>query len=293
MRDQLDVVIPAHRKDFATLDIAAGCALRKLPELRDVFVVSSESYSSDSPRIHHVQEPRGTDFPVVDEIRARWEREYPPLASRAEWVYQQLLCLGATRYIAQLLPAYLCIDADTIFLRPVRFLFEGIRFVYCDSPQPPREPYAAAHRRLTGEEQLPRSFTSHHMLYDRTMLTELFLQIEELHGKPWYDAYVDCVDFSVGASINEQDTYGSWVVTHHPEAVLRRPLAWTEIRYVPNRWQRWRLSRRFDFVSAHAYMRQPLQRRIRQRTMETGGRFARRLPGVRRLLPARRNSVRP
>jgi hypothetical protein len=279
--EQLDVVIPAHPKDFETLEIAVDCALRNLPEARNVFVVSREAFSHDSPRVRHVPEPQGAGFPTVDEIRARWEAECPELAWRAGWLLQQILGLGAGQYIDELLPAYVCIDADTLFLRPVRFPLDGTRFVYCDSPQSTRKAYADAHRRLTGEEQLQRSFTAHHMHYDQAMLTELFAQIETLHGKPWQAAYVDAADFKDGAPINEQDTYGSWVMTHHPDVALRRPLAWTELRYVPGERRRRRLGRRFDFVSAHAYMRQPILRRAAQRTGTAAGR-ARRVLSTRR-----------
>jgi hypothetical protein len=288
MTAELDVVIPAHPKDFATVDLAVACVLSNLPETRNVYIVSVRPYSNPSPRVRHIPEPIGSGLPTADQIRERWQAACPELAWRAGWLYQQILGLGAGQYIEELQPAYVCIDADTLFLRPVQFLSGGTRFTYCDSPQITREEYADAHRRLTGEEQLPHSFTSHHLHLDQELLAELFAQIEQLHGKPWHEAYVDCVDFSIGAPINEQDTYGSWVVTHHPGQALRRPLAWADIAYVPNRRQRRRLRRKFDFVAAHAYMRQPLIPRLRKSAAARGGHVVRRIPRVGRALVARR-----
>ena len=284
MAAEVDLVIPAHPKDLGILDVAVECALRNLPEVRRIHVVSRDVYSYDSQSVHHVPEPAGDPLPGVDEIRDRWLAECSAVAWRAGWLYQQLLCLGAAEYIDDLPRSFVCLDADTLFLRPVRFVFEGARFVYYDSPQPPRREYAETHRRLTGEEQLPRSFTAHHMLFDQALLAELFAQIEQLHGKPWHAAILDSVDYSVGASFGEWDTYGSWVMTHHPDLCLNRPLSWMDIRYLPNRFGRRRLARRFDFVSAHTYMRQPLAPRIAQRAQTTAGRILRRIPGAGRIV---------
>jgi hypothetical protein len=280
MPAQLDVVIPAHPKDVDTLDVAVGCILRNLPETRTIHVVSGFDWNHESDKVRRVPEPGEDILPGVETIRRRWESAHPPLAGRAGWLYQQLLGLGAGGYIDGLLPSYLCIDADTFFLRPVRFLFEGIRFVYCDSPQLARPEYAAAHRRFTGEDQLPRSFTAHHMLFDRDLLAELFEQVERLHGKPWHEAILDSADFRVGSCFNDWDTYASWVLTHHPEASMNRPLEWADVRYIPHRLARRRLSRKLDFVSAHAYMRQPLPGRVRHRVEMGTGRILRRTPGI-------------
>lgn len=291
MPARLDVVIPAHPKDYETLDIAVDCVLRNLPEARLVHVVTRPGWSHESPRVERVPEPPTETLPPVEKIHRRWELEHPPLAHRASWLYQELLGLGAALYIDGLLPSYVCIDADTLFLRPVRFLFDGKRFTYCDSPQLTRREYAVAHRRLTGEEQLARSFTAHHMLFDQELLDELFEQIETLHRKPWYDAILDSVDYRVASCFNDWDTYGSWVVTHHPEVSMRRPLEWADVRYVPNRLARRRLSHRLDFVSAHAYMRQSLPERARQRAETEAGRILRRVPGIRRVITGWRGEL--
>lgn len=289
MGSQLDVVIPVHPKDFGTVELVAASARASIPGVRKLFVVSSESFVTRLPFVTPIREPTSTDFLTLVEVRSRWERENPSLAHRAGWLYQQILNLGASAYIDDLLPTYLCIDADTIFLRQVQFMIAGKRFVYADSRYPEHRPYLEAYRRLTGEEPLRRSFTMHHMLYAAELLTEMFAQIEERHGKPWFRAYLDSIDYGEAAGINEQDTYGSWVMTHHPELAMHRPLTWKDQAYVPNRFMRRRLARRFDFVSAHAYMRHHGYRirRARYLVLRMPGWALRRLPGVRRLLSFR------
>jgi hypothetical protein len=276
-QDQLDVVIAAHPKDFPTLNLSVDGAVRNVAGLRNIFVVSPERYTSDLPEVRWIPEPNRPDFPTVDYVRRRWERENPKLASRAGWVYQQLLSLGAAAYIPDLLSTYLCIDADTIFLRQLTFVVAGKRFVYSASAYEEHEPYLKSYRRLTGEEPLRRSFTAHHMVYDVAMLEELFAHIARLHKKPWFDAYLDSIDYAESSPVNEQDLYGNWMVLHHPALAVQRQLAWADIRYVPTRWRRKRLARDFDFVSAHAYMRQPVIPRLRDRSVVGVGAALRRL----------------
>lgn len=273
--NQLDIVIPVHPKDHRTLGTAIAGAERNIHCIRRIYIVSAEAYESRSPILRWAPEPTRHDFATLAEVRDRWNRENPSLAWRAGWLYQQILSLGAARYIDDLLPTYLQINADTIFLRPVQFYFEGKRFVDTDSPYPEHRPYLEAYRRLTGEEPLRRSFTAHHMLYNQALLEGLFSHIERKHGKAWFTAYLDSIDYREISAINEQDIYGNWVTSHYPETVCQRPLAWRDVRYVPRGLARSRLARRFDFVSAHTYMDQGLLPWILDRSLTKAKSFVR------------------
>ncbi len=250
----LDVVIPAHHKDFDTLEACVRSVVRHVGGLRSVWVVSDRRFESSLAAIEWVPEPPGEVLPSIGRIREQWARHDPAMAGRAGWVYQQLLKLGAAHYIDGLSERYLAIDSDLVFLRGVSF--DGARFPYSRSTEY-HPPYLDAYRRLLGES--PRgdeSYTAHHMVYDRGLLTEMFTQIEKLHGVPWAQAYVDAVDVSQASSINEQDTYAHWVRSHHPEAAEHRQLKWRDSNFVPGLFARAALSLDYDFVAAHAYRRE-------------------------------------
>jgi hypothetical protein len=94
------------------------------------------------------------------------------------------------------------------------------------------------------------------MLYDRAFLSEMFDEIEQRHGKPWYWAYMDAADKSEESSISEMDVYGPWVVARHPRDARRRQLHWRDVRVVPGPLGRAMYAPDYDFVAAHAWYRQ-------------------------------------
>lgn len=260
----VDLVIPAHEKDFPVLRQAVRAALRHLSPLARIHVVSAAPFEWPGGRVAWTPEPRSDELPGIDGIRERWAGSHPGADGRPGWVYQQLLKLGAGTYIADLSPSYLVVDADVIFLRPVGFDPEALgRFPYSRALEH-HVPYREAYARLFGDEP-PASFslTAHHMLYDRELLEELQSDLERRHGRPWYWAYVDAVDPAEPSSISEMDVYGWWVLEHHPEAAHLRQLSWRDVRVVPGVAGRVALAADYDFVAAHAWYRQTRLERYR------------------------------
>lgn len=250
----IDVVIPAHHKDFDTLGHCVRSVVRHFGALGRVWLVADRPFDFPHDAVEWVPEPADSVVPGIERIREQLEQRDASAAGRAGWLYQQLLKLGAGDYIDGLSERYVAIDSDVIFLRHVSFA--GARFPYSRSTEF-HPPYQDAYRRLVGEEQRgDESYTAHHMLYDGGFLEEMFGQIERLHKKPWKQAYIDAVDASQTSSINEQDTYAHWVRTHYPEAAEHRQLHWRDSTFVPGLLARAALSLDYDFVAAHAYRRE-------------------------------------
>jgi hypothetical protein len=259
--DPIDVVVPAHHKDFDTLSHCVRSVARHVDGVRRICVVADQRFESRAGPVEWVPEPASSVLPDIASIRSQWEREAPANAGRAPWVYQQLLKLGAREYVDGLSPRYLVVDSDVVFLRAVSF--EGPRFPYSRSTEL-NPPYAESYRRLIGEDQPgDQSYTAHHMLYDQELLSEMFGQIESLHGNAWAQAYVDAVDFDEPNSINEQDTYAHWVISHHPAEAEHRQLRWRDSSFVPGLLARAVLSIDYDFVAAHAYRRESKVQRLK------------------------------
>ena len=257
----IDVVMPAAPKDFPVLRRAVRGALRHLEDVRHVHVVSAAPFRHRSDRVRWVAEPAGGPVPGLDEIRRSWPAGSAESPARAGWIYQQLLKLGAARYIEGLSPSFLVVDSDVVFLRPVSFSLEGVRFPYSRATEY-HEPYRDAYRRLLGDEPPSGySFVAHHMLFDQELLDELLREIEARHGKPWHEAILDAVDFDKQSSFSEWDLYGHWVVSRHPELARHRQLLWRDVGLPPGPVGRAVLGLDYDFVAAHAWARQQRWRR--------------------------------
>jgi hypothetical protein len=253
----IDIVIPAHEKDFPVLRATVRAVLRHVSPVRRVHVVSATRFETRDARVRWVDERLPRDLPSLAELRTQWSAEHPATADRAPWVFQQLLKLGAGSYVADLTPSYLVVDSDVLFLRPVSFDPEVVgRFPYSFAFEY-HPPYREAFARLVGEAPpTGASLTAHHMLYDSAMLAELQAELEQRHGMPWHTAYLRAVDRAESSSISEMDVYGWWVLARHPELAVLRQLHWRDVRVVPRALGRALWSVDYDFVAAHAWARQ-------------------------------------
>jgi hypothetical protein len=232
-------------------------ALRHLSPIRRLNVVSAAPFEWRGDRVRWIPEPELPRLPTLGDVRERWARESPATTSRAAWVYQQLLKLGAASYIDDLAPSYLAIDADVIFLRPVSFDPDVVgRFPYSRALEH-HMPYRDAYTRLFGSPPSTGfSLIAHHMLFDRELVAELHAELEHRHSTPWYWAFTDVADKAEESSISEWETYGWWVLARHPDVAVARQLKWRDVRIPPGILGRASLAAEYDFVAAHAWYRQ-------------------------------------
>lgn len=252
----VDVVIPAHPKDFPMLRHCVRGVLRYLEPLGRVYVVASEPFATKDSRVVSIPESSATTLPTCAQLRERWAQHGPAAVARAGWMYQQLLKLGVPEYVGDVSAAYMVVDADVIWLRPLRIRIDDrTRFPYTQAVEY-HQPYRDAYCRLFGvEPQAPFSLTAHQMVYDRQLLAEMKQALEAHHGVAWWQAYVEAADPLEPSSISELDTYGLWVLDNHPAAAFHRQLSYLNVPIVPGRLGRAAYARDFDFVAAHAWMR--------------------------------------
>jgi hypothetical protein len=257
----VDVVIPAHPKDFPVLRHGLRALLRHVSPIRRVIVVAPQPFEARDARVHWIADPPADVLPRPRTIASRWPAGSPG-AARGGWLYQQLLKLGAATYMDDLSDTFLVIDADVVFLRPVTFdLSQGKRMRYSLSAEHVPA-YADAYERLTGRRPpTDRSLTAHHMVVDRELVTEMTADLQRRAGAPWYEAFLGAVDPSQPSSACEQSTYGWWVLAHHPELAEHRQLMWHDVRAAPSLVERARLAPDFDFVAAHAWKHESRMRR--------------------------------
>jgi hypothetical protein len=265
MAPALDIVMPAHAKDFDLLPRAVATALRYVTPVRRVLIVSQDEFASSDSRVTWVPEPPSEVFPTLADIRERM-RVNGQLAggARPAHIYQELLKLGAGDYIRDLSSPYLVVDADVMFLRPVSFAVEpGTRFLYSLARED-WEPYRQAYVQLLGA--LPAFTTSviaHHMHFDIELLAEMKGEIESRHGGRWFEAFTDAGGSDYVAGISEYCVYGWWVIDRYPSLSRHHQLRWLDVHRPPGLLARALLRSRFDFTAAHAYMRLTRKQQLR------------------------------
>ncbi|GAA3413082.1 DUF6492 family protein [Paenibacillus hodogayensis] len=212
---KIDVVIPAIAKDLGTLPhVIDGVRKHVMHPIGRIFVVAP-----GDEKIKAVCKRKGCTFVHEGSIlplrkqhivyrSKRWER--------SGWLYQQLLKLGSSSIVGQ--RRYLVMDADTVLIRPHRFVEDGKHVFYCRNWSQPE--YFATYRKLLGKKApRPRSFVTHYMLFDKTKLQSLKQKIEARHGTKWYHAIIQSINRKKQFGFSEFETYGNYVYSGSPGKV--------------------------------------------------------------------------
>lgn len=258
-QDPIDVVIPCVRKDLYTLqECIEGIKLNGI-QVRRIIVVSKEPLGDGVEWFDESNFPF-TKFDVAlhllkDNAEAAL-KYYSNPGSRVGWYYQQLLKLYASFVIPEISSNVLVLDADTIFLRPCCFTTEsgaGLHNVGTEYHSPY---FQHADQFLPGLKKQYGSYSgiSHHMLFQRCVLDDLFQCVETLHNKAMWKIFCECVDYNhleySGAS--EYEIYFNFAFARSDQFVIRH-LKNCSIRNL-NQIENYR-KEGYDYVSCHSYLR--------------------------------------
>lgn len=153
--------------------------------------------------------------------------------NRNGWYLQQLIKLHAGFVIEDILETYLVIDADVFFLKPTDF-YKDSKFLFTTSNE-------MVPQYFTHMEKLHPSFKkvinysgiSHHMVFNKIYVKEMFEIVEKIHNKPFWNVFIECVeehkkhlpDFSESGA-SEYELYFNYMVQNHMDIIEIRQLNW-------------------------------------------------------------------
>lgn len=230
----IDIVIPTCEKDLGTLEIVIKNAKKYINDAGNVYVISKLNYTNNATWVPESM------FPFQKE------------ECIASWYYQQLLKLYAYKVIPDLSSSFLILDSETIFYKPIEFINNEGKALYCTSDEKNIIYYEHMIRFLPDLYNYrygidPRvSGIVHHMLFQADILDEIFHRVESIHNKPLWRTFLDCVQ-RPGAS--EYEIYFCYVFAKHPTRVSIRNLKWDISPIVIEE------SDDYDFLTAHAHLR--------------------------------------
>lgn len=131
---------------------------------------------------------------------------------RSGWLFQQFLKWSGDILSSQ--EHYLVVDADTVFISPQVFEYEGkIIFNFADEYH---EPYFQIYQRLLQQDaKCPLSLTSHQMLFERKKLCQLKNDIESKNYDTWYNSIIKNMDKKQMSCHSDYETYGQYVISKY------------------------------------------------------------------------------
>jgi hypothetical protein len=251
----IDVAIPAHKKDLETLNYCIKGIRKNGASIRRIIVISKEKYTEEAEWFDESLFP--FSYQEISDILS---------GSDVGWHFQQLLKLYSPLVIPNISENVLVLDADTVFLRKVKFFSkEGLSLYNLSKDKnlenSPFHQITLKHiKKILPDisKKLPKEFENisgicHHMLLQKNMIKELFARVEsyDKNGDSFYKVFLKNREQSY--AVAEYNLYFYFLISLHPQSYKIRILNYKNTSDF-NPWKyRWRL--KYHYCSFHSYMR--------------------------------------
>lgn len=210
--DKLDVIISLHEKDIEILEYCIlGIRKNLMHEISQIFIISKDT-AKTRKKIERLNCSFVDENSLIDLKKENINYVYKNI-DRSGWLFQQFLNyagvvkLGMSEY-------KFCINADTILSKKQTFLKNNkIVFNACDDYH---FDYFDAAEKILGIKNFSKfSFTSHHMLYRRSIMESMHKIIEKRFKEKWYYAIYNNVNKNLHACHSDFETYAQFVFNYH------------------------------------------------------------------------------
>lgn len=250
----IDVVIPAHKKDLATLEYAIDGIRKNIQDVRRIIVVSKEKFTDKAEWFDEAKYP--FSYQEISDLVG---------GKNVGWNYQQLLKLYAVLVIPEISENVLVVDADTVFYRKVKFFEDGLPLYNLSKDKNLEKDkfyqISLDHiKKILPEiaEKFPKKFEDisgicHHMLFQKHIIEDLFSRIEAQSNTndSFYKIFLKTAQGSFGVA--EYNLYFYFLLSCHPNEYKIRILNYKNTAKFNPFWER--LRRKYDYCSYHSYMR--------------------------------------
>lgn len=254
-RPIIDVVIPAHQKDLATLDLAIKSIRKNIQDIRRIIVVSKEKYTDNAEWFDEKL------YPFSYQEIASYNK------GAVGWYLQQLIKLYAVLVIPDISENVLVVDADTVFFRKVSMFSSDSKPLYNlgkDQDILNNPFYQRSSKHITkllpelNTSNIPAQFRevsgiTHHMLFQKKVIEDLFKKIEEhdKSGDPFYKIFLKTAE--AGHSVAEYSLYFWFILVYYFDQVGFRKLKYKNTAKFD--FLRYHLTKKYHYCSFHSYMR--------------------------------------
>lgn len=234
-QEPIDVVIPCAPKDRETLPRCIEAIRTFGKDIRRIIVVSKEKLTDKAEWFAEKDYPFTKEdlaFEIFEHDAKMAKKFVSKKGSRIGWIYQQFLKLYAPFVIPDISSNVLILDADVVFIQPVEFMNqEGGPYFNVGGEY--HRPYFKQMKRLLPDLKriYPKySGITHHMLFQKPILEDLFFLISNRHRtEPWKAI---CRTISLnhvdGSCFSEYEIYFNFALLRTDQAMIR-PLPFLDV----------------------------------------------------------------
>ncbi len=215
--NKFDLFVTVGEYDFDIVEHTINFNKNKLEGLDNIFIFNE----NENFNLKYATDIEKSFFPFTKELII----EKTGLVERSGWIYGQM-CNLYYSYLQQNKKYTLTIDSDVFFNKKINF-FDGDIPIFTTSDEF-HQPYFEHMKRLHPElvRSNRKSGISHHMLFDKDVLTEIFSKVENFHNKPFYEVFLDEIDNNEKSCCAEYEIYFHYVMNKYPEMYKLRDIKW-------------------------------------------------------------------
>jgi L-rhamnose mutarotase len=230
-----DIVIPLGPNERKNIHRQIEHTKKNVIGYRNIYIVTN---NYDNLQIDGCKIINEDTFPFKMNDIASYFIQHNGKCNRNGWYFQQLLKLYVGFIIKELLDNYLIIDADVFFLKPTEFYINS-KYVFTISDEN-HEPYFKHMEKIhpTFTKQINSSGISHHMLFNKQIIKEIFELVENFHHKPFWVVFIEMVDehknysiHAIESGASEYELYFNYMIQKHKDSIIIRKLDWSNKPY--------------------------------------------------------------
>lgn len=243
MEKEFDIVIPIGPNDVKLIDLHLQLTKNNIIGYRNIYLICYNPNIKVEGCITINENIFPFTIETVENLHGKLDRN--------GWYLQQLLKLYAGIVIDSILDRYLVIDADTLFLKPTKFI-DNNKCLY-NYGREFHLPYFIHMKKLNNNftrMQGDKSGICHHMMFETKYIKEIINIIEKEHNDVFYNVFLNNVTDKTGSGASEYEIYFNYMLMYHQDDIIIRPLNWGNTNTLNN------ISKyNLDYVSYHWYMR--------------------------------------
>lgn len=215
--NKFDLFVTVGEYDFDIVEYTINFNKKKLVGLDNIFIFNENKNFN----LEYATDIDKSFFPFSKEMII----EKTGMVDRSGWIYGQM-CNLYYSYLQQNKKYTLTIDSDVFFNKKIK-IFDGVNPIFTISNEY-HEPYFKHMKRLHPDfvRSHRKSGISHHMLFDKDLLAEIFTKVEDFHKKPFYEVFLDEIDNKEISCCAEYEIYFHYVINKYPELYKLREIKW-------------------------------------------------------------------
>jgi len=234
-----DIVIPTTKKDLETLEECITACKKYIKNYRNIIVISDKQYTKNALWFNE-DNFQFSKEDIIKIIGEHW---------RFGWYYQQLLKLYALFTIPYITNTILILDSDTIFLKNIDFFHDSKPCYNYGTAN--HKPYFRHMKKLhpdLSRQDEKKSGICHHMIFQISILRNLFYKIETTHKKDFWQIFMENVDLSEKSGGSEYEIYFNYILKYNSDNIKIRRLQWENCSKIDK-------SKDLHYISKHSYLR--------------------------------------